>query len=584
MPGLREVIERLGLYVDLEAELDRCIPPLYVAPAPTPAMVREHGIYFDPREVERFLRFCRRLRHVKGRLATRPLVPDLWQIVYALGPVFGWRQADGSRFYRELFFEVPRKNGKSTISSAIALFLLMADSNLRASRLFEGGAEVYAAATTTEQAKAVFGPAEEMARRSPALARRLAIVRGKQLIYEKTFSTFAVISGDPAKAEAKMGGNVSGAVIDETHVHRDRRLIDTIETGTVGREQPLVCHLTTAGADTEGTIYAEKHDLAVAIATGEVEGIRTWAVIYTIPEDLVDRWDDPEVWQIANPGLGVSVSVDYLADEVKKARRSEPKRLAFLRLHLNVRTVAVTRWLGVEVLRRASAHLAPGWEEFEGAVAFGGLDLSSSLDLTALALIVPRWVPDPADLDFEIEILDVVLRCWTPLAGIRKRPPRERELFDAWIRSGWLTGVPGETIDFDLVETEAVRLARHFEIPRVGFDRWGSKMLEQHLRDGGLNMVPVGQGFAGISSAMKETERLLAAGRLRFNGNPILTYAFESLAVTMDTAGNIKPDRRSSTGHVDPAVATVMGIEAFARETYGTSVYDDRLEDEAASA
>lgn len=576
MVGLRELLEELELYPDLDAEIDRCVPPLHVSPVPNRKLRRKLGIRFSPEEVERVLVFFRMLRHVKGRFGGHPLIPDLWQVLYVIAPVFGWRQEDGNRYFRELFLEVPRKNGKSTISSGLALFLLMADSNLVAGRLFEAGAEIYAAATTTAQAKNVFRPAEAMARRSPTLARRLAIQTDRALVYDRTLSRFEVISGDPAKAEEKMGGNVSGAVIDETHVHRDRRLIDTIETGTVGRDQPLVAHLTTAGADTEGTIYAEKHDLAVAISEGKISDVRTWAVIYTIPDELLERWDDPEVWQIANPGLGISVSVEYLEDEVKKARRSEAKRFAFLRLHLNVRTAAVSRWVDLELFDRSSAFVRPELEELRGSVAYAGLDLSNSLDLTACGLVVPRWVPDPEDASFEIEALEVIVRAWTPLGRLRKRPPRERELFSAWIRDGWLIGVEGETVDYDRIEAELFELAEVLEIRRLAFDRWGSKQILQHLRTEGLSVVEVGQGFAGISPAMKETERLIAERRLRGGGNPLLRYAFESMAVELDAAGNVKPNRKLSTGKIDPAVAVVMAVDAYTRETYGESVYEER--------
>lgn len=576
MPGLEELLLDLELWPDFDAELDRCVPPLYVSPVPNRETRRAHAIYFDPGEVARFLRFARRLRHVKGRFGGRPLIPDLWQVIYVLAPLFGWRQADGSRYFRELFLEVPRKNGKSTLSAALALFLLMADSNIRAGRKFEPGAEVYAAATTLAQAKNVFRPAEQMARRSPALARRLGILTEKALIYDRTLSRFEVISGDPAKAEEKMGGNVSGAVIDETHVHKDRRLIDTIETGTSSRDQPLVCHLTTAGADTDGTIYAEKHDLALAISSGEVTDVRTWAVIYTIPDELVERWDERAVWQVANPGLGISVSIDYLIDETTKAGRSEPKRLAFLRLHLNVRTSSVSRWMNLPVYDRAAAFVAPTWDEVRGLDAYGGLDLSTSLDLSALGILIPRWVPDPDDVDFEIEVLEVFLRAWTPLERIKDRPPRVRELFTRWIAQGWLIGCPGETIDYDLVEAEIFAVCDHVNMVRLSFDRWGSKQIDQHLREGEVNLLPVGQGFAGISPAMKETERLIYEGRLRTGGNPLLRYAFENLAVELDASANIKPNRKRSTGHVDPAVAVVMGVESYSRETYGASVYEDR--------
>jgi phage terminase large subunit-like protein len=576
MPGLRAALEELDFYPDLEAELDRCIPPMHVSPVPNRELRRKLGIRFDPDEVKRFLSFARRLRHVKGRWAGHPLAPDLWQVIYVLAPVFGWRQRDGNRYFRELFLEVPRKNGKSTLSSAIALFLLMADSNLKAGRYFEPGAEVYAAATTTAQAKNVFRPAEQMARRSPALADRLGIQTDSALIYERTLSRFEVISGDPAKAEEKMGGNVSGAVIDETHVHRDARLIETIESGTVGRDQPLVAHLTTAGSDVEGTIYAEKHDLAVAIAEGKVREVRTWAVVYSIPEELAERWDDREVWQAANPGLGISVSEEYLEDAVVKARRSERKRLAFLRLHLNVRTSTVSRWVDLELYDRGACHLAAPWPKLRGAVAYAGLDLSSSLDLSALAAVVPLWIPDPDDPDFEIEVLEVVLRCWTPTERIRSRPPRERELFTRWAREGWLTLCPGETIDYDAIELEAFRMADHLSVDRLSFDRWGSKQILQHLREGELDVAELGQGFAGISPAMKETEKIIAEGRLRTGGNPVLRYAFENLAVEQDAAGNIKPNRAKSSGHVDPAVAVVMAVDGYARAQFRESAYEDR--------
>ena len=575
MPGLREALEDLDLYPDLEAELDRCVPPLHVSPVPHRAIRRKFGIRFDPEEVKRILSFARRLRHVKGRWAGHPLVPDLWQVLYVLAPVFGWRQRDGNRYLRELWLEVPRKNGKSTLAAALALYLLTADSNLRAGRRFEPGAEVYTTAATAAQARNVFRPAEQMARRSPSLADRLGIQTDTALIYERTLSRLEVISGDPAKAEEKMGGNVSGAVIDETHVHRDARLIETIESGTVGRDQPLVAHLTTAGSDVEGTIYAEKHDLAIAISTGQVREVRTWAVIYSIPDDLVERWDDPEVWQAANPGLGISVSVEYLEDAAVKARRSERKRLAFLRLHLDVRTSTVSRWVDLELYDRGACHLAAPWPTLTAAVGYAGLDLSSSLDLSALAVVVPLWIPDPTDPDFEVEVLEVVLRCWTPADRIRSRPPRERELFSRWAREGWLTLCPGETIDYDAIEAAASSLASELQLERLSFDRWGSKQILRHLRDGGLEVAEVGQGFAGISPAMKETEKIIAEGRLRTAGNPVLRYAFESLAVEQDAAGNIKPNRAKSTGHVDPAVAVVMAVDGYARARSAESVYEE---------
>lgn len=583
--GLTQLLEELELYPEgLDRAIAQCRPPLHVSPPPSRKARRELGLYFDVEEVRRFLVFARGLRHVKGRWGGQPLVPDLWQIVYLIAPVIGLRQADGARYYREVFLEVPRKNGKSTLAAAFTLYLLLADSNLRAGRLFEPGAEVYAAATTTAQALNVFTPAENMAKRS-RYASKLAVLTNRALVVEATLSKYEVISGDPAKAEEKMGGNVSGAVVDETHVHRDRRLIDTIETGVSARQQPLILHLTTAGTDTDGTIYAEKHDLALAQAEGKTGDLRTWSVVYTIPAALEKRWADPEVWAIANPGLGISVSVEYLEDSAAKAQRSEARRLSFCRLHLNVRSSNVVRWLDLPAYDRSGAFARPSWSELRNRVAYMGLDLSSSTDLSALVAVIPRWVEDPEDPGFEIEVLDVVCRAWTPLERLAGRAPKDREILGQLLETPnplgppgttVLTGCPGETIDYDLIEAAAVDLADHLEVERLSFDRWGARQITDHLRQEGLNVVELGQGFAGMSPPMKETERIILDRRFRHGGNPLLRYAFSNMRAEVDAAGNVKPHRKKSEGHIDPAVAAIMAVDGYVRDTSGSSVYEER--------
>lgn len=579
MPGLRQVLDELDLYGDLDAELDRCCPPQHVSPAPNRELRRRYGACFDPAEVRRFLVFCRKLRHIKGKWAGRPLVPDLWQVIYVLGPVFGWRRDDGNRLFVELYLEVPRKNGKSTLCAAISLYLLMADSNLKAGRLSEPGAEVYATATTTRQAKEVFRPAEQMARRSPSLARRLAVQSDTALIYERTVSRFEVLSGVPSKAEEKMGLNVSGAVIDEWHVHRDTRLAETIETGTVAREQPLIAYITTAGLDEEGTPYATKREFIESVCAGEVPTSRTWAVVYTIGEEDLDRWDSLEVARKANPGYGVSVSPEYLEEILTKARRSEEKKLAYLRLHLNWRTGRASRWLKIEIYDRSGAEFVRFQEpELHGRRAYAGLDLSSAVDLCALVLVVPSTEPlDPRNpAGPTVTYLDVVVRAWTPVDTIKDRRPEEAALFPRWISQGVLLGSPGAVVDYDQIEDEAFVLASDFEIRRLHFDRWGSKQIINHMRDGGLRVFEMGQGFASMSPAMKEVERVILERRLRHNGHPVLRHAVKHLAVVQDAQGNIKPDRDKSTGRIDPFVALTMAVDAWTRDVHGSSVYDER--------
>jgi phage terminase large subunit-like protein len=578
LPGLEALLVEMALYDDLDAELDACVPPTFATPAPNRETRRRLGLTFSPAEVGRFLEFAGRLRHVKGRWSGVRLVPDLWQVLYALAPTFGWRRPDGFRHSRTLWVEVPRKNGKSTLASAIALYLLAADSNLQTGRLFEPGAEVYAAATTVRQAKEVFRPAEAMARRSPSLRNRLAFMADKAIVYERTFSRFEVVSGAPEKAEEKMGLNASGLVIDEIHVHRDPRLIDTLTSSTPARDQPLTVYLTTAGLDADGTPYTELHNFAEAVALGEIADSSWHVVIYAAVEADLDRWDDPEVWAAANPGLGRTVALDFLTAEAKAAARSERKRFSFCRLHLNVRTSALSRWLSVDDWAASGAFVSPSEAELAGAVAYAGLDLASSRDLAALVLVIPRWDVDPDDTEYEVEVLETIVRAWIPADTLEDRPPRERALFAELIASGELLTTPGKALDYDAIEAEAYRLADRLEIRRLHFDRWGSKQILGHLRDGGLNPFEMGQGYASMSPALREVEALVLARRIRHGGNRLLRYAVKSLAVVGDAAGNVKPDRDHSTGRIDPFVALTMAVDAWARDTAEdtSSAYETR--------
>lgn len=574
LPGLRDLLLELNFYEDLEAELDRCAAPRFASPLPSKRQ-RADGVYFSIEEVRRFLVFCTKLRHVKGRWDGLRLIPDLWQVLYIDAPLFGWRRADGNRIYSTLFEEIPRKNGKSTSSSAKALYLLMADSNLKAGRMAEAGAEVYAAATTTRQAKEVFRPAEQMARRSPALAKRLAVLKDKELIYESTASRFEVLSGVSDKAEEKMGLNPSGAVIDELHVHKSRKLVDTIESGTAARDQPLIVYITTAGVDDPGSIYTEKRDYAEKIATGDLADEAWLVAIYTIDDD--DDPFDERSWAKANPGLDRSVSREYLRRKAREAKNSPAALNSFLRLHLDVRTGQVTRWIALDAWDRCGARwLRHDLEELRGRRAYGGLDLASSTDLAALAFVLPRWAPDPEDREMEIEILDVIVRAWTPAGTLDDRATRDRAPYRAWVEGGHLLTSPGAVIDYDEIEQEVFELADLLEVQRLNFDRWGSKQIIQHMRDGGVPVMEMGQGFASMSPAMKEAERLILEGRVAHGADPLLRWAVGSLAVVQDAQGNIKPDRDASTGRIDPFVALVMAIDAYTRDAHGDSIYEER--------
>jgi len=522
------------------AEFGECPDPRRLSPPP-----QVPGAYFDVAHVDRFLQFCRMLRHVKGsRWARLPLELDVWQIVFFVAPVFGWRRADGFRLVATVWLEVPRKNGKSTLAAAVALYLLAADR--------EPGAEVVLAACDRRQAGAVFQPARMMALRSPMLRKRLHV--GKRMVaFEATGSTLEAISGD---ADRQQGLNTSGAVIDEVHVHKSRDLIDAIESGTGSRGQPLVLLITTAGIDDPGSIYTEKHAYAEAVAAGEVADATTWGVIFAA--DPADDPFDVETQRKANPGWGRTIRPDYLAGRAEKARASPASLLAYKRLHLGVITGAVSSFIDLDAWDRSGLRLGRPLRELLGREGYAGLDLASTTDLAAFVAVVP-------DEDDGSHGLRVVVRCWTPEATLERREERDRAPYSRWVKEGYLLTTPGSTIDHDAIEDEVVALADVLNLARIGYDPWQAHALVGRLEKAGLPLWQVRQGFASMSAPTKETERMVLDGLVWHGAHPVLRWAARSMVVAQDAAGNLKPDRNRSTGRIDPVVALVMAIDAFTR-------------------
>ena len=543
---------------DADDEILATVVPRFHSPAPTRA-----GAYFDIAKVDHFVSFCRVAHHVKGKYARagKRLELDFWQIIFVAAPLFGWRKADGTRLFSTLYEETAKKSGKSTFAAILALYLLTADG--------EPGAEVVCAAGDKDQARAVFDVAVGMTTTSKWLSKRIRPLRN-QITYEHTRSWFKVLS---AEGDTKAGLNLHGAIIDELLVQKGRTLVDNLENATAAREQPIVAYVTTAGIDDPGSIYTEKRDYAEKVSTGVLVDPSWLVAIWTL--DDADDWRDEKVWHKSNPGIGKSVSMDYLRKRCAQAIASPSAQNTFLRDHMNVRTGQHTRWLDVNRWDQSGSQwVYPQETLLRGAIGYCGLDLASTTDLAALSIIVPEWVPNPENPDELIETLCWFLRAWTPEDTVDERERRDRAPYRQWVNEGLLIATPGNVIDYDSIEEEAFKIADYYEMRRLHFDRWGSKQILQHLQEGGLDVFEMGQGFGSMSPAMKEAERLVLERRVRHCGNPLLRYAVQSLAAKQDPAGNIKPDRDKSTGRIDPWVSGIMGIDAWARDSSGVSAYE----------
>lgn len=520
-------------------------PPLIFTPTPSPKRGDPNyvpGAWFDQAAVDKVVNALRAIKHTKGRWAGRPFEVEDWQLEWIIAPVFGWKHPDGTRIIRTVFIEIPRKNGKSTLASGIIIVLLVADGEM--------GAEVYAAATTKTQAGVVGEEVKNMARSSKILRTRLQIMRDLIKV-PKTSSIFRILS---KIADAAHGLNVSGGVIDELHVHKKRELVDAIETGTGFRDQPLIVIITTADEGDEHTIYAEKHNRTRRIANGTIKDPTFYGVIWAAEEK-----DDPfveETWKKCNPGYGVTLRPEYIRKEAERARTEPSYFPTFCRLHLNRRVKSSAKWFDIADWDAGAGILTP--DALRGDLCFSGLDLSSTIDLTAFSLLFPR----------DDGYLDLILKFWMPADRIRERVRKDDVPYDVWVDKGWITATEGNVVDYEKVRADINEAGELYQIQSISIDRWNATNIGTNLQNDGFEVILMGQGYASLSAPSKMLERVVLAHKLRHGGNPVLRWMADEVEVATDGADNIKPvkpDRRKSSKRIDGIASTINSIDAWMR-------------------
>lgn len=510
----------------------------------------ERGLYFDQKAAKLALDFFGLLKHSKGEWAGRTLELEGWQ-QFVVWNLFGWMREDRTRRFRTSYLEVARKNGKSTLAAGIGLKLFIADS--------EPGAEVYSAATKRDQARITHSEATRMVKASPALRKRVRVYRDN-LNIENTASKFEPLGRDTDSLD---GLNIHGAIIDELHAHKNRDLVDILETARGSRRQPLQFEITTAGYDRESICY-QHHDYTEKVLTGAVQDDSWFGVIFTI--DRSDDWQDESIWRKANPNLGVSKKIEYMREQVKKAREMPSQLNAFLRLDLDVWTQSETKWIDLEHWHACGD--AVDANGLRGRRCYAGLDLSTTTDISALVLVFP---PESQDDRYQ-----VLCRFWIPEEAMHERSRRDRVPYETWVRQGYITATPGNVIDYDYILAQIDEDAQMYDLHEIAFDRWGATRIVQDLQEMGLTVVQFGQGFASMSAPMKELEKLILSHRLAHGNNPVLTWMADNLVASVDPAGNIKPDKARSIEKIDGMVALIMGLDRALRHDDSKSIYTER--------
>lgn len=500
---------------------------------------KQRGLYFDVNEAQDVIDFFGFLHHSKGRWAGTVITLEPWQQAL-LWVLFGWIRADGTRRFRTSYWELARKNGKSTLAAGIGLYLMIGDG--------EPGAEVYSAATKRDQARITHAEAQRMVKKSPPLRKRIKSVRDNLHIPE-TATKFEPLGRD---ADSMDGLNVHGAIVDELHAHKDDSVWGVLETATGSREQPLLFGITTAGFNQDGFCF-QLRDYAIKVLEGIVEDDSFFGVIYTLDDG--DDWREEKNWVKANPNLGISVNFDDLRSKARKAREIGSALTHFLTKHLSIWTRAAEIWLAPDQWKACGGEI--DIDALKGRECYGALDLSNTLDVTAWALVFPPNVDDPRYI--------ALLRFWVPEETVKRRSRDQRVPYDVWVRDGWIEAIPGEVIDYEYIYAQVDRDAQQFEITEIGYDRWGAAEVYLRMEKAGKTMVQIGQGFASMSPSMRELEKLIVSKKLSHGDNPVLTWMAHNLVAEKDAAGNMKPSKRRSREKIDGMVALIMGLDRATR-------------------
>ncbi len=511
--------------------------------------------HYDKDAADYAVMFIESLCHTKGTWAGKPFELIDWQ-EQIIRDLFGVLKPNGYRQFNTAYIEIPKKQGKSELAAAVALLLLCGDGEERA--------EVYGCAADRNQAKIVFDVAVDMVRFCPALSKRVKILESqKKITYLPTNSSYQVLSADVAN---KHGFNTHGVIFDELHTQPNRKLFDVMLQGSGdARMQPLYFLITTAGNDTNSICY-EVHQKAIDIAEGRKVDPTFYSVIYGAAEE--EDWTDPKVWKKANPSLGITVGIDKVKAACESAQQNPGEENAFRQLRLNQWVKQSVRWMPMDKWDACAFPVSE--DDLEGRICYGGLDLSSTTDITAFVLVFP-----PLDEEDKYYILPYF---WIPEETLDLRVRRDHVPYDLWERQGTLMTTEGNVVHYGYIEKFIEQLGERFNIREIAFDRWGAVQMVQNLEGMGFTVVPFGQGFKDMSPPTKELMKLVLEEKIAHGGHPVLRWMMDNIFIRTDPAGNIKADKEKSTEKIDGAIATIMGLDRAIRcgNDTGASVYDSR--------
>jgi phage terminase large subunit-like protein len=504
----------------------------------TRAQTQAFPYRFDEARATRFFKFAAQLKHYKGEWAGHFIALEPHQ-QFRLGSLFAWvHQTTGLRRFRTAYNEIPRKNGKSLEAAVVALYVSFFDN--------EPGSEGYCIATKRDQAKLVFNDAKKLVS-SSGLKTRLKVFVGN-ISREATASKLEPLGAD---ADSTDGLNPHCIIVDEFHAHKDRALIDVMETATGARRQPVNFQITTAGDDPKSPC-GDQHDYACKILDGLLVDETFFAFIAHADPD--DDWMAEATWQKANPNWQVSIKADDLRALATKAYAIPAAAATFKQKRLNLWVNATAPCLSVEGWRRGQTKWVP--DDMLHESCYVGIDLASKLDLCALSVLFPPALGRP-----RWRILQYI---WTPEDTLKDRAHRDRATYLTWVEQGWLKTTPGTRIDHNVIRDTLRDLRQRFHIEAIGFDPWhADKLIEELITEDGFAerlVLEVPQTFAGMSSACARVQADILAGDVDARGCPVTAWAVSNVVGQRDGKDNLLFTKGKSKGRIDPVIAPTIAM------------------------
>jgi len=526
----------------------------------------ERGFFFDLALVTRIIGFYRDVLCLNGNdYEGQPYVLLPWQ-EFIVGSLFGWVDENGYRRFNQAYIETGKGSGKSPLLAGIGLYGLVAEGQSRA--------EIYAAASKKDQAMVLFRDSVAMVDQSPVLNKVIKQSGGKgnvwNLAYHRQSSFFRPISSEGGQS----GVRVYFGLCDEVHEHADNQVVEMLVAGLKGNKNGMIPMITNSGHDKTSACW-EYHEAAIA-ACNAVDiadsGFNDRLFGYVCAMDDGDKpLLDEKCWVKANPSLDYGIpGYDYIRNQVTSARGMNSKEALVRRLNFCEWTESENPWIS------GAQWMACQDKEFDetsllGRKCYGGLDLSSNIDLTALVLLFEPTKDD--------QFWRVVPHFWLPNDNLLAKSDKDKVPYAMWRDKGYLHTSRGAAINKLEVAEKCLEITQKYNLQVIGYDRYDINDFKLHMNNAGfdLPLVEFGQGTKSMGPAVNALETMIVNKTLRHNGNPLMTWCAANAVIDTDPAGWRKVTKAKATGRVDGIVALLMAAGKINNEP--TSNIDDFLND-----